>query len=31
VIRADGVEGDTYINIGRFLPEWTTGKRICGQ
>ena len=31
VIRADAVEGDTYINVGGFLAEWTTGKKICRQ
>jgi hypothetical protein len=31
VIRADAAEGDTYINVGGFLSEWTTGKKICGQ
>jgi hypothetical protein len=31
VIRADAAEGDTYINVGGFLAEWTTGKKICGQ
>ncbi len=31
VIRADAVEGDTYINVAGFLAEWTTGKKICGQ
>ena len=31
VIRDDAAEGDTYINVGRFLAEWTTGKNICGQ
>jgi hypothetical protein len=27
VIRADAAEGDTYINVGGFLAEWTTGKK----
>jgi hypothetical protein len=31
VIRADAAEDDTYINVGGFLGEWTTGKKICGQ
>jgi hypothetical protein len=31
VIRADAAEGDTYINVGGFLAECTTGKKICGQ
>ncbi len=31
VIRADASEGDTYINVGGFLAEWTTGNKICGQ
>ena len=30
VIRADAAEGDTYINVGGFLAEWTTGKKNCG-
>jgi hypothetical protein len=28
VLRADAAEGDTYINVGGFLAEWTTGKKI---
>ena len=28
VIRADAAEGDTYISVGGFLAEWTTGKKI---
>ncbi len=31
VIRADAAEGDTYINVGGFLAEWTTGGKNCGQ
>ncbi len=31
VIPADAAEGDTYINVGGFLAERTTGKKICGQ
>jgi hypothetical protein len=31
VIRADAAEGETYINIGGFLAEWTTGKRFAGN
>jgi hypothetical protein len=31
VIPADAAEGDTYINVGGFLAEWTAGKNICGQ
>ncbi len=27
VIRADAAEGDTYINVGGFLAEWTTGEK----
>jgi hypothetical protein len=29
VIQADAAEGDTYINVGGFLAEWTRGKKIC--
>jgi hypothetical protein len=31
VIRADAAKGNTYINVGGFLAEWTTGKKICEQ
>jgi hypothetical protein len=31
VIRADADEGDTYINIGGFLAEWTKTKTNCSQ
>jgi len=27
VIRADAEEGDTYINVGGFLTEWTKSKK----
>ena len=27
VIRADAEEGDTYINVGGFLSEWTKSKK----
>ncbi len=28
VIRADADEGDTYINVGRFLAEWTNTNKL---
>jgi hypothetical protein len=32
VIRADADEGDTYINVGGFLAEWTkTRKKIAAN
>ena len=31
VIRADAAEGDTYINVGGFLAEWTTGEKHLRQ
>jgi hypothetical protein len=32
VIRADADEGDTYIDVGRFLAEWTkTRKKVAAN